>query len=84
MYEEQELVHIDAAFTDTLGNSYTLAYQQAPFIITGDTIDVVFTGNANKPIYKDGLCQLGAENEDYEIVMDAMEKRKKLVVDTRA
>ena len=67
MYEEQELVHIDAAFTDTLGNNYTLAYQQAPFIITGDTIDVVFTTNANKPIYDDGLCQLGAENDDYEI-----------------
>ncbi len=67
MYEEQELVHIDAAFTDTLGNNYTLAYQQAPFIITGDTIDVVFTTNANKPIYDDGLCQLGAENEDYDI-----------------
>ncbi|MBQ4019017.1 MAG: hypothetical protein II605_07245, partial [Paludibacteraceae bacterium] len=67
MYEEQELVHIDAAFTDTLGNNYTLTYDQAPFIITGDTIDVVFTGNANKPIYDDGLCQLGAENEDYEI-----------------
>ena len=67
MYEEQELVHFAAAFTDTLGNNYTLAYDQAPFIITGDTIDVVFTGNANKPIYDDGLCQLGAENEDYEI-----------------
>ena len=67
MYEEQELVHIDAAFTDTLGNNYTLAYQQAPFIITGDTIDVVFTGNANKPIYAQGLCQLRAENEDYDI-----------------
>ncbi len=67
MYEEQELVHIDAAFTDTLGNNYTLTYQQAPFIITGDTIDVVFTTNANKPIYNDGLCQLGAENEDYDI-----------------
>lgn len=67
MYEEQELVHIDAAFTDTLGNNYTLAYQQAPFIITGDTIDVVFTGNANKPIYAQGLCQLGAENDDYKI-----------------
>ena len=67
MYEEQELVHIDAAFSDTLGNNYTLAYQQAPFIITGDTIDVVFTGNANKPIYDDGLCQLSAENDDYEI-----------------
>ena len=67
MYEEQELVHIAAAFTDTLGNNYTLAYDQAPFIITGDTIDVVFTTNANKPIYDDGLCQLGAENEDYDI-----------------
>lgn len=67
MYEEQELVHIDAAFTDTLGNNYTLAYHQAPFIITGDTIDVVFTGNANKPIYAQGLCQLGAENDDYKI-----------------
>ncbi len=67
MYEEQELVHFAAAFTDTLGNNYTLTYDQAPFIITGDTIDVVFTGNANKPIYDDGLCQLGAENEDYEI-----------------
>ena len=67
MYEEQELVHIDAAFTDTLGNNYTLAYQQAPFIITGDTIDVVFTGNANKPVYAQGLCQLSAENDDYKI-----------------
>lgn len=67
MYEEQELVHIDAAFTDTLGNNYTLTYQQAPFIITGDTIDVVFTGNANKPIYSDGMCQLRADNEDYDI-----------------
>jgi len=67
MYEEQELVHFAAAFTDTLGNNYTLAYQQAPFIITGDTIDVVFTGNANKPIYAQGLCQLGAENDDYKI-----------------
>jgi hypothetical protein len=67
MYEEQELVHIDAAFTDTLGNNYTLAYQQAPFIITGDTIDVVFTGNANKPVYAQGLCKLSAENDDYKI-----------------
>ena len=67
MYKEQELVHIAAAFTDTLGNNYTLAYDQAPFIITDDTIDVVFTTNANKPIYNDGLCQLGAENEDYDI-----------------
>ena len=67
MYEEQELVHFDAAFTDTLGNNYTLAYQQAPFIISGDTIDVVFTGNANKPVYAQGLCQLSAENDDYEI-----------------
>ncbi|MBQ7631374.1 MAG: hypothetical protein IJS82_01245, partial [Paludibacteraceae bacterium] len=49
MYEEQELVHFAAAFTDTLGNNYTLTYDQAPFIITGDTIDVVFTTNANKP-----------------------------------
>lgn len=67
MYEEQELVHFAAAFTDTVGNNYTLAYDQAPFIITGDTIDVVFTTNANKPIYNDGLCQLRAENEDYDI-----------------
>ncbi len=66
-YEEQQLVHIEAAFADSLGNNYALVYEEAPFIITGDTIDVVFTGNANKPIYKDGLCQLGAENEDYEI-----------------
>lgn len=67
MYEEQELVHFAAAFTDTLGNNYTLAYDQAPFIISGDTLDVVFTGNANKPIYDEGLCQLRAENEDYDI-----------------
>ena len=67
MYEEQELVHFAAQFTDTLGNNYTLNYDQAPFIITGDTIDVVFTTNANKPIYDDGLCQLRAENEDYDI-----------------
>lgn len=67
MYEEQELVHIDAAFTDTLGNNYTLTYQQAPFIITGDTIDVVFTGNANKPIYSDGMCQLRAADDDNDI-----------------
>ena len=67
MYEEQELVHFVAQFTDTLGNNYTLNYDQAPFIITGDTIDVVFTDNANKPVYAQGLCQLSAENDDYEI-----------------
>ena len=68
MYEEeQELVHFAAAFTDTLGNNYTLTYQQAPFIITGDTIDVVFVGNANKPIYSQGLCQLRAADDDYDI-----------------
>lgn len=67
MYEEQELVHFAAAFTDTLGNNYTLTYDQAPFIITGDTIEVAFTTNANKPIYAQGLCQLAAENEDYAI-----------------
>ena len=68
MYEEeQELVHFAAAFTDTLGNNYTLNYDQAPFIISGDTLDVVFTTNANKPIYSQGMCQLSAENDDYEI-----------------
>ena len=68
MYEEeQELVHFAAQFTDTLGNNYTLAYDQAPFIITGDTMEVNFTGNANKPVYAQGLCQLSAENDDYEI-----------------
>ena len=66
-YEEQHLVHIEAAFADSLGNNYALVYEEAPFIITGDTIDVVFTTNANKPIYNDGLCQLSAENDDYEI-----------------
>ena len=68
MYEEeQELVHFAAAFTDTLGNNYTLTYQQAPFIITGDTIDVVFTTNANKPIYSQGMCQMRAADDDNDI-----------------
>ena len=66
-YEEQQLVHFDASFSDTLGNNYTLTYQEAPFIITGDTIDVVFVGNANKPIYSQGLCQLRAADDDYDI-----------------
>ena len=66
MYEEQELVHFAAAFTDTLGNHYTLTYDQAPFIITGDTIDVVFT-SMNKPIYSQGLCQMRATDDDNDI-----------------
>lgn len=66
-YEEQQLVHFDASFSDSLGNNYTLTYQEAPFIITGDTIDVVFVGNANKPIYSQGLCQLRAADDDYDI-----------------
>ena len=57
-YEEQQLVRFDAQFTDTLGNSYTLLYQEAPFIITGDTIDVFFNEHMDKPIYDEGLCQL--------------------------
>ena len=57
-YEEQQLVRFDAQFTDTLGNSYTLLYQEAPFIITGDTINVLFQEHMNKPIYDQGLCQL--------------------------
>ena len=57
-YEEQQLVRFDAQFTDTLGNSYTLLYQEAPFIITGDTINVLFQEHMNKPIYDQGLCQV--------------------------
>ena len=66
MYEEQELVHFNAAFTDADGNNYTLTYQQAPFIISGDTIDVVFT-SMNKPIYSQGLCQMRATDDDNDI-----------------
>ena len=53
-YEEQQLVHINAAFADTLGNNYTLVYEEAPFIITGDTIDVNFTTIMNKPVFAQG------------------------------
>lgn len=66
-YEEQQLVHFDAAFTDTLGNNYTLVYQEAPFIITGDTIDVNFTTIMNKPVFAQGMCQLSASNDSWEI-----------------
>ena len=66
-YEEQQLVHINAAFADSLGNNYTLVYEEAPFIITGDTIEVNFTEIMNKPIFAEGLCQLSASNDSLEI-----------------
>lgn len=65
-YDEQQLVRFDAAFADTLGNNYTLVYQEAPLIITGDTIDVVFT-SMNKPIYSQGMCQMRAKDDDNDI-----------------
>ena len=66
-HEEQQLVHFDAAFTDTLGNNYTLVYQEAPFIITGDTIDVNFTTIMNKPVFAQNMCQLSASNDSWKI-----------------
>ncbi|MBQ7259684.1 MAG: hypothetical protein IJS57_07060 [Paludibacteraceae bacterium] len=66
-YEEQQLVHINAAFADTLGNNYTLVYEEAPFIITGDTIEVNFTEIMNKPVFAEGLCQLHSANESMDI-----------------
>lgn len=66
-YDEQQLVHIDAAFTDTLGNNYTLAYQEAPFIITGDTINIFFQEHMDKPIFAQNMCQLRTENDSMDI-----------------
>lgn len=66
-YEEQQLVRFDAAFTDPLGNSYTLVYQEAPLIITGDTIDVNFTTSMNKPVFAKGMCQLHSANDSMDI-----------------
>lgn len=66
-YDEQQLVRFDAAFTDTLGNSYTLVYQEAPLIITGDTIDVNFTTSMNKPVFAKGMCQLHSANDSMDI-----------------
>ena len=66
-YDEQQLVRFDAAFTDTLGNSYTLVYQEAPLIITGDTIDVNFTTSMKKPVFAKGMCQLRSANDSMDI-----------------
>lgn len=66
-YEEQQLVRFDAAFADTLGNNYTLVYQEAPLIITGDTIEVNFTTIMDKPVFAQGMCQLHSANESMDI-----------------
>ncbi len=66
-YEEQQLVHIDAAFADSLGNNYTLAYQEAPFIITGDTIEVNFQEMMSKPVFAQNMCQLHTKNDSMDI-----------------
>ena len=66
-YDEQQLVHIDAAFTDTLGNNYTLAYQEVQFIITADTIDFFFQEHLEKPIFTQNMCQLRTENDSMDI-----------------
>ena len=67
VYEEQQLVRFDAAFTDTLGNNYTLAYQEAPLIITGDTIDIFFQEHMDKPIFAQNMCQLRTKNDSMDI-----------------
>ena len=66
-YEEQQLVHIDATFADSLGNNYTLAYQEAPFIITGDTIDIFFQEHMDKPIFAQNMCQLRTKNDSMDV-----------------
>ncbi len=66
-YEEQQLVRFDAAFTDTLGNNYTLAYQEAPLIITGDTIDIFFQEHMDKPVFAQNMCQLRTKNDSMDI-----------------
>lgn len=66
-YDEQNLVHIEAAFADSLGNNYTLFYEEAPFIITGDTIEVNFQEMMSKPIFAEGMCQLRTQNDTMDI-----------------
>ena len=66
-YEEQQLVHIDAAFADSLGNNYMLTYEEAPFIITGDTIDIFFQEHMDKPIFAQNMCQLRTKNDSMDI-----------------
>ena len=66
-YEDQVLVNFLANVTDENGNVYTIAYNQAPFIISGDTTDVVFTQMMNKPIFAEGLCQLRTKTADNDI-----------------
>ena len=66
-YEEQQLVHIDAAFADSLGNIYMLTYEEAPFIITGDTIDIFFQEHMDKPIFAQNMCQLRTKNDSMDI-----------------
>lgn len=67
VYEEQQLVRFDATFTDTLGNNYTLAYQEAPLIITGDTIDIFFQEHMDKPVFAQNMCQLRTKNDSMDI-----------------
>lgn len=66
-YDEQQLVHIDAAFADSLGNNYILTYEEAPFIITGDTIDVFFQEHMDKPVFAQNMCQLRTKNDSMDI-----------------
>ncbi|MBR6017848.1 MAG: hypothetical protein IK073_04445 [Paludibacteraceae bacterium] len=63
-YEDQTLVHFAASATDAAGNVYNIAYDQAPFIISGDTTEIVFTEPMNIPIFAEGLCQLRATTDD--------------------
>ena len=62
-YEDQELVNFTAAVTDENGDIYNVVYNQAPFIITGDTIDIVFTKCMNKPLFADSLTQVRATDD---------------------
>ena len=66
-YEEQQLVRFDASATTATGDIYNIVYEEAPFIITGDTIEVVFTESMRKPIFEDNLVQVRTTTAAYDI-----------------
>ena len=63
-YEEQQLVRFEATATTVDGDIYNVVYEEAPFIITGDTIDVFFTQSMNKPIFAENLAQVRTQEGD--------------------
>jgi len=71
-FDEEGLIHITGGCTDVNGAEFTFQYDEQPFILTGDTVRVVFEKTITKPSYSSFFedWTIVAEDDNYSVKLD--------------